>query len=218
LTRRIKRTTFKNEGEHSMKNLYFISFLFLIGCGSGAEGSSTCYDCGESTGGMGGESTGGTNSETGGDTSTGGALTGGASGSTGGVATGGSNTCTPTVSCSDGQTGSACGQIDDGCGNLIDCGCSAYFTCGGKNSERMAYAVAITPDAFTEPAVENICSNGCTKQPMLAAINAYCGENNNKTLWTCPNGSVTEIPEEIKNNNCTNSNLNIGFGAYCCDQ
>lgn len=202
-----------------MKNLYFISFLFLIGCGSGAESSTTaCYDCGEPTGGMGGEGTGGTNSETGGAT-----LTGGTTGSTGGAqASGGSNTCTPTVSCSSGQPGNTCGQVDDGCGNMLDCGCSAFSMCGGKNSVRMYNESLIGFMNFTEQGTPGICSNGCTYQPMLAATNLYCGENSGKYLWTCPNGengdTVLTIPSEIKDKNCTNSVTNLGYGAYCCDQ
>lgn len=202
-----------------MKNLYFISFLFLIGCGSGAEGSAACYDCGEPTGGMGGESTGGTSSETGGDASIGGSLTGGASGSTGGtVATGGSNTCTPTVSCSDGKVASSCGPIDDGCGNTIVCGCETDSVCGGENSKRIT---AVQPTYsrydYTVEGTVGVCSNTCTQQLQTIVIEDFCGIGTSDTLWACPNFYGSDIPQMLAGKNCINAPNEPNAGAFCCD-
>jgi len=203
-----------------MKNLYFISFLFLIGCGS-SSGFTTCHDCDlTETGGtgMGGEfdntggstETGGNNSQTGGN-STGGNFTGGNS-------TGGSNTCVPTNTCSDGQVGSACGKIDDGCGNIITCGCVTDSVCGGENSKKITHISPTYSSAdYTVSGTENICSNTCVQQLQTIVIENFCGTGTTNTLWTCPNFYVFNIPQMLQQKNCIDSSSEPNVGAFCCD-
>lgn len=50
----------------------------------------------------------------------------------------------------------ACGILDDGCGNYIDCGgCSTFTECGMGE-------ITLTPTGLiTEPGIDNLCGGGC---------------------------------------------------------
>ena len=135
--------------------------------------------------GTGGTITGGSSTDTGGTVSTGG--TGGTGGTdtggsdlqtggndvTGGFGTGGfEDPCIPktcltiAVELNSGVTDpvpDACGLVNDGCGNIIDCGgCSGGKFCGGGslNTEYEPFSWGELDDG-----IDNLCGGGCTSNP-----------------------------------------------------
>jgi hypothetical protein len=158
-----------------MKNIItLVSIFVLTGCGSSATTISPdpYSSAGAATGGSIGEggvdvvSTGGNISETGGvggnGPTTGGAETGGET--TGGVG----GTCIPktcltiAVELANGVTDpvpDACGIVDDGCGNLIDCGGCEIGFCGSGDFQDWEDG---KPEEYLS-GTPNLCGGGCDK-------------------------------------------------------
>lgn len=137
-----------------------------VGGNIGYAGSPLGETGGETSVSSGGQvTTGGIGTQTGGtgnETQTGGTLPVGGSGTGGSVEpTGGTGPCVPktcltiAVELAGGQTNpvpDACGLVNDGCGNLIDCGGCVEGECGEQAGEYKN---------------DNLCGSGCVYQPLL---------------------------------------------------
>lgn len=187
----------------------------LIGCG----GSSTSTrGGGPSIQGEGGEAgstvepqeTGGSTEQTGGSTGetggTGGIVGGGTGGmveQTGGSGnepgTGGATVCTPKTCLTYAveMTGSnelqACGLIEDGCGNYIDCGgCeNPSHACGGGS---VLFDATIANDA-----IEGICNGGCGR-PREGGLSELCLSDEAPSGYPTTIVCTHAIPEEYAPN------------------
>lgn len=160
-----------------MKTSYslFAIAALVLGCSSSTTVDGQDNETGGSPGligeaGSGGEifvpdGTGGADTQTGGSGSqnTGGMDAAGGAGDTGGTGTG---TCVPktcltiAVELAGGQTDpvpEACGLVDDGCGNLIDCGGCKEGGCGLGIPEPNG----ISGDVSITTGTPNLCSGGC---------------------------------------------------------
>jgi len=210
-----------------MKTLVsIVGCLILVGCGSSSTTvvESLAETGGVSNGGAGGEpaATGGVSEggsvtggvATGGDES-GGVSNGGAGGSTGGVEnTGGTGVCTPktcltiAVELAGGVTDpvpEACGLVDDGCGNIIDCGgCEFPTECGLMKWNGI-------DDRLSE-GHPNLCGRNCVRETK-EHTDFYCKNFENTWLYSCSAESgwnTPALPECYAYDS-------LG-GMYCCSE
>jgi len=182
--------------------------------GTGGEQSE---ESGTSPGGSDTLSTGGSDNSTGGMTSTGGDA--------------GTGVCVPKT-CEEiaydfngefplpmpGESGSACGVHDDGCGRNLFCDVcdSPWHECGGNiSSIRVNDINADYVDYGISKGTPGICSGGCKNY----GKDASCGGE--KYFYTCPaeknqnaeDGSFTRIPPELSDNDCEDLG---GKGVWFC--
>jgi hypothetical protein len=192
---------------------YAISIAILslaaIGCGSSStstrgrtldtgEGGEAGQSVVEQTGGIGNEpvSTGGT-----------GAVPDGMGGSVG--------VCTPKTCLTFAieTTGSnelnACGLIEDGCGNYIDCGgCESLDRCGGGSLNR-------EDGGENDDGIPNICNGGCDTNSLAPCldekISIGCAWN---TDWYLPGERVPTNAGRLLLTDCTQTEDPY---TWCCD-
>jgi hypothetical protein len=146
---------------------------------------------------------------------TGGNGTGGGSGETGGTGTetGGSGTCVPktcltlaveldTTWDGTGTSPDACGLLDDGCGNLIDCGgCAAGWGCGvGTLLYDENFSAGAAPEQIRistdDNFVPNICRNSCKSY----GTNSTSCSVDRPYVWVCNDTTTVLAPK----NDCVN--------------
>lgn len=152
---------------------------------AGAAGSNTG---GANTGGVG--NTGGSNiggeagnpsgGSGGGDSGVGGT---GGGGGTGGVCV--PKTCATFSYEKTGKTDLACGVIQDGCGNVVDCGgCSPFYSCNGNLVKGLgpgdSYPMTSEELQVPNTNITNICNGGCSTQ----GLGITC--NSGEVLVGCP--------------------------------
>lgn len=167
--------------------------------GSGSEISGSGGDVVQPTGGTGAD-LGGTAGEpslggTSGEPSTGG------TGNTGGTCV--PKTClTIAVELAGGQTDpipEACGIVDDGCGNLIDCGGCEQGICGGGS--------LLTDIPFeADDGIPGLCNGGCQK-------NHECGDG--RAHIVCSNEDIT--PTKTTSGQTLTNCTNYDVFRWCCD-
>ena len=207
-----------------------LPIIFLTAC-SGGSGFSTDVEFSDSgttdtdaEGSGGSEQIGGSGGTDSGGTDSGGTTSGGSGGTeAGGTAAGGSGgvatncipkTCTTIAVELNGGTGAnsetgiegspeACGIVQDGCGNYIDCeGCN--------NSEMLdaVHSQCGSGPLHNNPTVENLCGVGCVKSGGDPGYNG------------CPSGTwfvncnKTNVPPW---NGCTKANGSSNTNYWCCD-
>lgn len=183
--------------------------LFVFGCSSSTTNEAP-YETGGEAGqaGAGGSNSGGQAGTAGSNTGGGDSGVGGNSGGTAGVPSGGGTggVCVPKTCATfsynkTGKTDLACGVIQDGCGNVVDCGSACKdpaHICGGAAPES---------DGGLNTGDPNICGGGCTE----TTINGPC-TSGTPLLFKC--ATATTIPPQ---SNCVpygSSNTNI----WCCSK
>jgi len=101
----------------------------------------------------------------------------------------------------------ACGLLDDGCGNYIDCGgCEPHYTCGGGTAEVDPLYPAMLPRLLTaDDAVPGICKGGCTEYGDYGRGDCYVDYN----LTACVGEPVNVPPRE----GCVGS---VDSNYWCC--
>lgn len=170
--------------------------LFVFGCSSSTTNEAP-YETGGEAGqaGAAGSNTGGqagaAGSNTGGTINTGGGDSGagGNSGGTAGVPSGGGTggTCVPktclTYAVQNGVA-DACGTIQDGCGNYIDCnGCDTsknpYSVCGGQPKPNI--------DGSANSGSPNLCDGGCSLVKPTNFLVSLCSQEpaDHNNIWFC---------------------------------
>ncbi len=186
-----------------MKYIGLFLALGIVGCSSsstneaatpstggaaGQAGSNTGGEAGSSTGGVagsGGSTTGGTGGVAG---------SGGVAGTPSGGGTGGTcvpKTCDTYSFDKTGKTGLACGVINDGCGNVVDCGgCDPFFSCGGNSPKQLGPGdnAPMTSQDVQKPntGVANICNGGCIEEQQFVS---GAGCNAGAFYVACPYGT-----------------------------
>ena len=151
-------------------NILFLS-LVVLGCSSTVQNLPEESEGGSAgTAGIGGNSTAG-NSSGGSSAGTGGNETGGIGGIAGNSSSGGTGgVCTPITCVTFGvqNDGEACGFVDDGCGNFIDCGttCSdSHQKCAADHKEFSG--VIVKGEA-------NLCSDFCFNFGVSSVFEGAC--------------------------------------------
>ena len=206
------------------------AMVLMVGLATGCGSSHTTIDGGdaERTGGSAGSGStiqqtggeGGTISVETGGTETGGTMAGGAV-TTGGVeatggneTTGGTGPCIPktcltiVVELAGGQTDpvpDACGLVDNGCGNLIDCGgCDENHACGDGTWDQY-----VTLD----DGIPNLCGGGCD----VIYAGDWCADPSAANIRCTFSGNVppTQRLSGGYVSNCT-QNASNGFDKWCC--
>lgn len=168
---------------------------------------------GSSSGGVAGSSSG-----TGGNAGTG---SGGMAGMAGSAGSGGCipKTClTLAIELSNGDTeAEACGVIDDGCGNFIDCddSCSQpYHSCG--HAAPVNDGGPAPENIPTTEGTTNLCGGGCTRWAIPYNLQCdqvrtflyVCSANNAPDITIPPPNGVDCVPH--------NNNPDVYNGYWCC--
>lgn len=135
-------------------------------------------------------------------------------GNSSGDANGNNNNCQPK-NCLDiafdltGNTEEkACGVVDDGCGNLIDCG-----GCPGVNKECGAQRFVKNNQSVEKAdGIENICGGGCAND---VSLNTHCFSENEEypKFFVCHSIAGEVLPPE--NTECLTNQM-FGDDVWCC--
>lgn len=148
-------------------------------------------------------------------------IAGMSSGGANNAGTGGmTNTCKP-ITCDSysldkaKKSGLACGSLDDGCGNMLDCGnCNDHSNCGG---------ISMVFDSKNErptiiPSIANICADSCYEND--TNLNQKCEDDANEN----PNKYINYVSctmnfSEPPQTNCTKitvANQSSSSSTWCC--
>lgn len=129
--------------------------------------------------------------------------------STGGIQNTGGSECVPKtcmtlgIEMSDSDTGAyACGVLEDGCGNYIDCGTGCE-----------EFEPSFTPSTAICNTETNLCEERCTREwePSL------CGSYGGSWLYTCePSGTVQTQADDYPYHNDPNRCTYVVNNQWCC--